>query len=358
MNMPGLFSRIIWTVALVPMTAVITMAAPPDPDAGPMPVAGERLLPPGAAADRNYCLDRPDEGQPPEVTRFDLEEVSRTYEQEYARVATARTRSELDQIELPSEKEELDARALYPIAAHTSLTELAAAYWRLPASRVSNMKRAGDQPDFYQTGLSNFYNAQWSHAFILAPGNLWIWGDADDDFHDNLNGDSGEWESPEGLDGKSAMDFYIAGDQYWGDWYVGYATHYIEDINIVVHTSAPSPSRMDLLTKHLTFEDWIDKNLTSGHKLLNAAAADPYYYAVTDPKASIRNAAYFTCYWSSTVGKRVWDAYVASGYPTGAGTGNATLVQAAKEMMIRAARYTRGTVKYALDRYGQWTSRY
>ena len=105
-------------------------------------------------------------------------------------------------------------------------------------------------------------------------------------------------------------------------------------------------------------EDWIKANLTGGHNLLAAAVADPYYYPITEPKTSINTAAYNTSYWAGGTGKRVWDAYVASGYPTTAGSGNATLVAGAKEMMIRAIRYTRGTIKYAFDTYGQWTARY
>ncbi|MEW6368693.1 MAG: hypothetical protein AB1714_29035 [Acidobacteriota bacterium] len=348
----GICSTILSAVMALVLAGAPALSGAPNGDA--VFLVDGKSMPAGAAVPRDYRLDRPDRGAPPEVTRFDLEEVRAAYLQEYAQVATRRTRSELDPIKLPS----MRRRALYPMAAHTSLAELAAKYWGLPATRVANIKRAADQPDVYQAGLSNYYNQQWSHAFILASGNVWIWGDADDDFYDNLNGDSGQWESPEGLNGRSASYYYSAGDQYWGDWYVGYASHYIEDVNIVVHTSAPSASRMDLLTKHFAFEDWIGNNLTGGHKLLAAASADPYYYAVTDPKASIRNAAYFTCYWQGGVGKRAWDAYVASGYPTAAGTGNSTLVQAAKEMMIRAVRYTRGSIKYALDRYGQWTSRY
>lgn len=326
-------------VAALLTLALPAAAAPPERPAEPVHAA--------------YHLDMPDLGDAPEMPRFDLPEVRAAYLAEYALVANERTASELDDVVVPDGPA---IEPLYPMSAHTSFSELAAAYWGLPASRVANIKRAGDQPDVYQAGIDNYYNQQWSHAFLLTGGATWLWGDADDDFYDNLNQSSGEWESPEGLNGKSAKYYYQAGSQYMGDWYLGYATHYIEDVNLVVHTSAPS--RTDLLSKHFAFEDWIHANLTSGHRLLSAAAADPYYYAVTDPKASIKNAAYFVCYGQGGVGKRVWDAYVASGYPTAAGAGNATLVAAAKEMMIRAARYTRGTIKYALDKYGQWTARY
>jgi hypothetical protein len=288
---------------------------------------------------------------------FDLEAAKAAYEAVYWQIADAHTASEFDAIEVKTE-EPGSVRAAYPEIGHTSLTEAAAAYWGLSATRKATMKSAADRPDTYQSGISNYYNQQWSHAFLMASGGIWLWGDADDDFHDNLDGDGGELESPEGYNGYSAKDYYQSGNQYWGDWYVGYAIHYIEDVCIVVHATAPSPSRLDVLTKHFAFEDWIKVNLTAGHKLLAAATADTYYYPITDPKASINTAAYNTSYWAGGTGKRVWDAYVASGYPTTAGSGNATLVAGAKEMMVRAIRYTRGTIKYSLDTYGQWTATY
>lgn len=344
-------SAVMAVLGLATLGASLEAAPPGSRSPDEAVVRPHRSLPSKA-----YELDTPDLGDAPTVIRFDLPEVREAYLREYALVANEQTASELDEVEVPDPDAERGFVALYPMSAHTSLSELAAQYWGLAPSRVAKIKSAGDQPDVYQSGLDNTYNQQWSHAFLLNGSGTWFWGDADDDFHDNLNGDSGEWESPEGLNGKSAKDYYQAGNQQQGDWYLGYATHYIEDVNLVVHTSFPS--RLDLLSKHFAFEDWIAANLTSGHRLLAAAAADTYYYAVTDPKASINNAAYFVCYGQGGVGKRVWDAYVASGYPTGAGTGSSTLVSAAKEMMIRAARYTRGTIKYALDRYGQWSARY
>ena len=93
--------------------------------------------------------------------------------------------------------------------------------------------------------------------------------------------------------------------------------------------------------------------------LLDAVTADNYYYVVTDLKQAVNQAAYYTSgYYSSTYGKRAWDAYVACGYPTAAGTGNTELVANVKGMLIDAGRYVKGTIKYTLDRYGQWTNRY
>ena len=296
-------------------------------------------------------------GSDPGPAPFDYEAARAAYEATYSLVADEHTASEFDPIEV-REQEPFGMRVEYPEIGHTSFTEAAATYWGIAATRKANMKAAADKPDTYQSGFSNYYNQQWSHAFLMASGGIWIWGDADDDFADNLNGDSGEIESPEGYNGYSARDYYQVNNQYWGDWYLGYATHYIEDVCIVVHATAPSATRMDILSKHFAFEDWIKANLTAGHKLLAAASADTYYYPVTDPKASINTAAYNTSYWAGGTGKKVWDAYVASGYPTTAGSGNATLVAGAKEMMIRAIRYTRGTIKYTLDKYGQWTAKY
>lgn len=255
---------------------------------------------------------------------------------------------------LPEETQVIDAHAelLWKEATHSSITSDACVYWGLASARKNNMAYAAKMPDTYQSGLDAGFNQQWSHAYLYTSLGFWIWGDADDDFYDNINQDGGEMESPEGYNGKSAKYYYQANNQKQGDWYVGYATHYIEDVCLIMHASDPS---IDMLTRHFDFEAWIANNWTTGHKFYNTIASDTYYYAVTDLKAAIRNGAKGASYWTSTLGKTVWDNYKSSGYPTGAGTGNSTLVSNTKTMLIRAARYTRGTIKYALDTYGQWT---
>ncbi len=239
---------------------------------------------------------------------------------------------------------------------HMKVVAVAAAKMGLSSARVSNITAASEMPDVYQSGLDNGYNQQWSHAFMLTSGGYWYWGDADDDFHDNLDQSSGEIESPEGYRGKSAKYYYQAGNQQQGDWYLGYACHYIEDVCLVLHTTVPG---YYMATKHFAFETWVENNLTAGHRLLDAVAADNSYYVVSKPKTAVNQAAYYTSgYYSSAYGKKAWDAYAACGYPTAAGSGNATLVANTKGMLVDAGRYVKGTIKYALDKYGQWTNRY
>jgi len=184
-----------------------------------------------------------------------------------------------------------------------------------------------------------------------------MWGDADQDYEQNLIGPKGG----EGYDGKFAGYYYSKNDQYTGDAYVGYAMHYIEDGSIVVHTSFPSLSRSDILTKHLDFETWLMVNTNDGHKLFDAAIQDNYYYPITGSlKNAFKSAAWNVCYWNSKsdIGKKVWDAYRNSGYPTKINSGSADLVYWSKKMLIEASRWAKGTVKYAMDYYGQWNNSY
>lgn len=257
---------------------------------------------------------------------------------------------------IPAMERHQDASVKWSQLTHKKVVAVAAAKMGLSAARANNMTAASEMPDVYQSGLENGFNQQWSHAFMLTSGGYWYWGDADDDFHDNINQSTAEIESPEGYNGKSAKYYYQAGNQYMGDWYLGYACHYIEDVCLVLHTTVPLGA---MATKHFAFESWVENNLTAGHRLLDAVSADNYYYVVTDLKTAVNQAAYYTSgYYSSAYGKKAWDAYVASGYPTGAGTGNATLVANTKGMLVDAGRYVKGTIKYTLDKYGQWTNRY
>jgi hypothetical protein len=242
-------------------------------------------------------------------------------------------------------------------ATHVSISVLAAQKWGLSPGRVSVLGDAADDPDTYEAGLANGYNQQWSHAYLYSPLGFWIWGDANENFDDCITGRlAGQIEGPECKDGQSAKQWYQAGDQVMGDAFLGYATHYIEDASMILHASFPSA---DMLTQHFAYESWVQANWTAGYNFSAVVAADNYYYPITDLQQAVRNTAWAASYWnSSSAGRKAWDAYRASGYPTAANTGNADLVANTQVMLIRASRYTLGAIKYGLDTYGQWSSQY
>lgn len=240
---------------------------------------------------------------------------------------------------------------------HFNIATLSAVKWELPADRVKILEGAADDPDHDEAGLENGYNQQWSHAYLYDPLGTWVWGDANENFDDCITGRFAEQiEGPECKDGQSARQWYMAGDQAMGDYFLGYAAHYIQDVSFVLHASLPS---VDMLTAHTAYEKWIRANWSAGHRLASAVEADNYYYPISDLQRSVRNAAWAASYWNpNSAGQKAWDAYCASDYPTGAGTGNTELVLNTKIMLIRASRYTLGTIKYSLDTYDQWTSFY
>jgi len=247
-------------------------------------------------------------------------------------------------------------RLKYGTATHKNFVYACAKKLGLSESRAIIMRDAAEMPDVYQSGLDNAYNQQWSHAYIVIKafwGMQWVWGDADDDFNDNLNGYSGESESPEGYNGKSAADYYTAGNGDLGDWYVGYACHYITDVSFVLHTTLPD---VDMALHHFDFESWIDNNWTAGNNLsqaLNNVSASSFY-TITDAKAGIRSAVQASNYSYSSNAKLAWDNYKASGFPTSAGTGNSNCVYYTKKMIEEAAKWTGSAIKYALNKYNQW----
>ena len=244
----------------------------------------------------------------------------------------------------------------YNAATHKGVTYICAKKLGLSEKRAIIMRDASIMPDVYQTGIANGFNQQWSHAFMLKKtifGASWIWGDADDDFHDNLDGDSGESESPEGYNGKWAGYYYSKGNQDLGDWYVGYACHFMEDIGFVLHTSFPN---IPMGIYHFRFEDWMDNNWSKGHCFVNdALAVSPNdYYKFNDPKKAIKLAAKSSNWYYSSYGKQAWLAYKSSNYPKKAGTGNQELVKYTRKMISETTKWTGGGIKYALDKYQQW----
>lgn len=244
-------------------------------------------------------------------------------------------------------------------ATHVNIAALVASRWQLPSNRVDVISDAADAPDTYEAGIDNGFNQQWSHAYLYSALGFWIWGDANENFDDCLTGRlAGQLEGPECKDGLSASYFYARGDQVTGDAYLGYALHYIEDVNLVLHASDPTLAP-DMLTNHFKFENWVKNNWDTGHNFSAAVAADNSYYPISDLQQSVRNAAWAVSYWNSSgPGRKAWNAYRSCGYPTGVGTGNADVVAATKQMLIRAGRYAAGAIKYTLDTYAQWTAKY
>ncbi len=248
------------------------------------------------------------------------------------------------------------AKASWSEATHKNIAYLVAKNLGLPEARASIIRDASEMPDFYQSGLDNLYNQQWSHNYILQKvlwSTVWIWGDADDDFHDNIDGCSGESESPEGYNGKWAGYYYSRGNKDLGDWYVGYACHFIQDVSLGLHTTIPDQAMFD---NHNNFEEWVKNNWTSGYQFANYASAVPAasYYTISSLKPALQSAAKGSCHSFSPNAKNAWEAYKASGYPTASGAGSPDAVFYTSKMVQEATKWTGGAVKYAMSKYGQW----
>lgn len=248
---------------------------------------------------------------------------------------------------------------------HTTLSGIAASQWGLTSGRVNEISDASDYPDTYQSGLENGFNQQWSHAYIY---DMWfgsvfyLWGDADEDFHDNIDGPPGG----EGYNGGYA-GYYYGSNQRTGDQYLGYALHYIEDVSLVLHSTAPTSIGLtvpyettDMLTHHFDFEKWVENNMNSGWQLLNTVRNDYNYYVISDLKQALKNTAWASCAYRGTnsIGYAAWKEYRNCGYPTASGSGTAVLADNTTKMLINAARYAKGAIKYTLDKYGQWSAAY
>lgn len=238
-------------------------------------------------------------------------------------------------------------------ATHKSIAYICAKKLYLSEARAVIIRNAAEMPDVYQSGLSNAYNQQWSHAYLYNYFGFWTWGDADDDFHDNIDGDSGESESPEGYNGKWAGYYYERDNQSLGDWYLGYAIHFIQDVSLVLHSTFPG---WYMATHHFDFESWIKNNWSQGHNFQQAAedVSVSSFYTITGLKAAIRTAASNSNYHKSKNAEKAWDAYKESGFPTSVGTGNNNAVYYTKKMIAEATKWAGATIVYTLDKYGQW----
>ena len=222
---------------------------------------------------------------------------------------------------------------------HDKTTYICAKQWGLSDYRANYMSGASHMPDVYDNEGTVPGTQNWRHGWVQLVNGVWIWGSADGCCNDNIRGS--------GYNGKSSFYYYGAGNRDWGDWYLGYAAHYLEDCGNPWHTSA---NIVQQLSTHGPYEAWVDNNWASGWNFSASVSGDYNYYAVTDPAAATRALAK----WSNSRNTTLYNAFVTSGKPTAAGTGNATLVSETRNLVRETGRYAKGLIKYTLDAKGAW----
>ncbi len=247
-------------------------------------------------------------------------------------------------------------KAYWDESIHDNYVYLCAIQLGLSATRASLMRDAAHMPDVFQSGLDNFYNQQWSHAYMLVKtfwGAQWVWGDADDDFHDNIDSTDNGIEGAEGYNGKWAGYYYRIGKQSLGDWYTGYACHYIEDVSFVLHVSLPD---YYMAIHHFDYETWIKNNWTTGYCFSTTAKQVPVssYYTISNLRSALSDAAKTANYSYNTNARLAWENYKASGFPTASGSGNALSAAYTRKMVEEAVKWTGGAMRYSLSKYKQW----
>jgi hypothetical protein len=230
-------------------------------------------------------------------------------------------------------------KTLWNWTVHDSMMYICAKQWGLSDDRAEYMAGAAHMPDVYDNEGTIPLTQQWRHGWVQLINGVWIWGSADDCCDDNIRG--------EGYNDKSAFYYYDEGNRLWGDWYLGYASHYLQDVGNPWHTSA---NIVQQLSTHSGYETWVDNNWNEGHNFYEAVSEDWHYYAVSDPAASTRSLAI----WSNSKNSVVYDSYVDSGNPTEAGEGNSTLVDETKLLIRDTGRYTKGLIKFTLDSKNVW----
>ena len=238
---------------------------------------------------------------------------------------------------------------------HNQYVYLCAKNLGISESRAKSMGEAAEMPDHTQSGIQNQFQQQWSHAYMYTSGGNWIWGDADDDFHDNFDGPEEEGADHEGFQNRWAGYYYAMNTQEMGDWYVGYGCHYITDVCLTLHSTFIFP-KVSMALHHFDFEKWVENNWSVGHKFADVVEnVDPSeYYTINNLRWALQKAAYKANYYKSEFSGKAWDAYGESGYPTEAGSGNEEAVKYTKQMIKEATKWTGGAIKYAMDKYDQW----
>lgn len=205
---------------------------------------------------------------------------------------------------------------------HIDLATLAGQH--MGFSRATTMGSYADDPDTNDGGWSNLYYQQLSHAYMYTDiGNLWYWGTANLACQDWFN---------------TAKANYSAGSKANGDKYLGYATHYMADVSNSYHADIDYQIWPSAAT-HAQVEQYIGDHWAD---VMNYIRNDYYYYAVSDPNATVKAIALHT----HLDHNAIYSAYQQSD--------KTNFMNLEKENIKMVARYLKGLIKYCLDQGHGW----
>lgn len=222
---------------------------------------------------------------------------------------------------------------------HKSMMVLAAAKMGLSSTRQNQMSYWAAKPDTVDGEGVVPGSQQWRHGYVYLSG-VYVWGGAAQCLDQNIYGTSGYLN-------KSAGYYYSQGNKTYGDYYLGYALHYLADVGNPWHTNADIVSQA---TSHGNYETWVKNNWTTGWNF----SADFYNESASYSYSDIRDYVRKLSKYSYNNSKSIDAAFTASGKPTGKGTGNSTLVSLTRSQMKETSKYMRGCIRKVLDQYGMW----
>jgi len=222
---------------------------------------------------------------------------------------------------------------------HDNMTYYCAKQWGLSDDRAQTMLNASHMPDIYDVEGQIPGTQNWLHGWVQIINGVWVWGSADNACNNNIQGI--------GWNGKCSFYYYKIGNISQGDWYLGYAAHYMEDCGNPWHTSA---NIVQQLSTHSDYETWVDNNWTNGFNFSLSISSDYYYYSVTNPKDAVKALAIY----SNSQNSIIYKAFLDSGSPTKADIGNTVLVSETRQLLINTSRYVKGLMKFTLDAKNAW----
>ena len=240
----------------------------------------------------------------------------------------------------------------YSDVPHKSIAYIAALKLGLPENRAATMKDASIEPD-YNADILHV-----KHAYLLDKNFNFVFGLADSAFEDNIQG-TPDFSEP-------AKYYYTNKNYNVGDYKLGYACHYIEDVSLFLHTSGDPPLNWSywINVNHKWFEEWISNNWNTGHNFAAVADSVPveeYYdfptlYGSDISRAVVdlaRKSTIYADYGNIKTYFNSWKKDAWENQTTGAGTCPEFLPYM-NYVVKEAVKFVGGAIKYTLDKYDGW----
>ncbi len=231
-----------------------------------------------------------------------------------------------------------EVRILWNADTHQDIIYIACKKWGVSDYYAGVARDHADDPDYWTQIPPPPGYPDWMWNFIMQVVHSWT---------HYYNPDWGTGSAPSECKyyADTAKNKYSNGDLYSAYENLGYASHFMTDVN-PLHTGAELSQVMlsalrfgNIKYIHYAYEDYVTSNWNSGYNFKSVVENNWYYYPISDPEQATKNLASYTHQYADTI---VWTIFA----NPNTWQSDQNIKNITENCLLETAKYTLGLVKY------------